>query len=189
MRRSVGGSQTLRRIGLTFLAAVAFVAAGALCDSQTGVAVAADQPAAAGSAEPAGSGQTGKTQATPSTAKKSTGKKAKGEKSAKPRGRLPAYFSDVVTEEQRDKIYAIQKECEPRINELKRDLEALTKARDEKINALLTPEQKSKIEDRKAEAKKDREKKEGTESKEGNAKPTPPAPKPQSAKAKPKSAE
>jgi hypothetical protein len=177
------GSQTLRWIRLTLLGAVALVAAGSLRGGQTGVAGAADQPAAAGSSQPAASGPAAGTQTTSSTAKKSTGKKAKREKSAKPKGRLPNYFSGVVTDEQRDKIYAIQSESEPKINELKRELEALTKARDEKINALLTPEQKKKIEDRKAEAKQAREKKEGSESKDGNAKPTPPASKSQ---AKPK---
>jgi len=171
-------------MGLAFFGALGIVAIGALGGGQTATAVAADQPAAAGSAQSADSGQAAGTQATPSKEKKSTGKKTKGGKSAKPRGRLPNYFSGVVTDEQREKIYAIQNEFEPKIKELILKLDSLKKERDEKINALLTPEQKKKIDDLKAAAKQAREKKEstGSKEKEGGAKATSTAPKPQAAK-------
>jgi hypothetical protein len=78
---------------------------------------------------------------------------------------LPAYFSGVITEEQRQKIYAIQKEFAAKIRPLQRQIESLTKERDEQIAALLTPEQRQKIEALKAAAKKARETKAGAESK------------------------
>jgi hypothetical protein len=67
--------------------------------------------------------------------------------------RLPANFGKVIDEKQREQIYAVQEEYGPKIEALKKQLDTLTKERDEKINALLTPEQIKKIEDLKAEAK------------------------------------
>jgi len=145
--------------GLVLLAVALLVAANALPGVQSGVALAADQPAAAGSAQPSGSGQAAGTEATTSKEKKSAPKKTKGAKTTKPRGRLPNYFSGVVTDEQRGKIYAIQSEFDPKIKELSIKLEALKKERDEKILALLSPEQRKKIDDLKAAAKKSREEK------------------------------
>jgi hypothetical protein len=86
--------------------------------------------------------------------KKASSKTAKGEKSTKSAARLPAYFSAVVTEEQRQKIHSIQNDYAGRIEPLRRQLDSLTKERDDKINATLTPEQKQKIEALKAAAKK-----------------------------------
>lgn len=148
--------------GLVLLGVAILVTAGALLGMQSGVVFAADPPAAAASAQSSGSGQAAGTQATPSKEKKSTAKKTKGAKATKPRGRLPNYFSGVVTEEQRAKIYAIQGEFDPQIKELSLKLDALKKERDEKILALLTPEQKKKIDDLKAAAKQSREKKEAS---------------------------
>lgn len=62
------------------------------------------------------------------------------------RGRLPAHYGKVVTEEQRTAIYKIQEEYRPKIEALKAQLEAIEKQRDEKIAAVLTPEQKKQIE-------------------------------------------
>jgi len=59
----------------------------------------------------------------------------------------------VVDDKQRQAIYDIQKEYHPRIAALKAQLEALIKERDEKIDAVLTPEQLQKIEAAKAAAK------------------------------------
>ena len=183
MRRSVV-IRVPRWTGLVFVGALAIFAANGFCGEKTDAA----QPAAGAAQAPAKSEAPG-TQAAPSAEKKPSGKKTKAGKPAKARGRLPNYFSGVVNDEQREKIYAIQKECEPEINELKRKLESLTKARDEKINALLTPEQKKKIEDLKAAAKKSRDqkeseekpepkvKKEAKEKKQTKDKPASPAPK------------
>jgi len=85
--------------------------------------------------------------------------KDKPAKAAKSKGRLPPYFGAVVTAEQRESIYAIQAEYDPKISQLRKEIEALTKARDEKIFALLTAEQKKKIEELKAAARSPKKKK------------------------------
>ena len=74
-------------------------------------------------------------------------------KAKKPAGRLPNYYGAVVTKEQRDKILAIQRDYAAKIDPLRRQLEQLTKERDEKIEGLLTPQQKQQIEKKKADAK------------------------------------
>lgn len=74
-------------------------------------------------------------------------------KTKKFRGRLPAYFSQVVDEEQRKAIYAIQEEYSAKIVSLKTQLETMTKERDDKIAATLTASQREKIEGLKATAK------------------------------------
>jgi len=79
--------------------------------------------------------------------------KATAKKDAKTKGRLPAYYSQVVSDEQRGKIYEIQAQYRERIDALKAQLAALVKEQDEKINAVLTAEQLKKIEDLKAAAK------------------------------------
>lgn len=62
-----------------------------------------------------------------------------------PRGRLPAYYAEVVDEKQRQTIYAIQQEYAERIKQLRLQLDAATKERDQKIAAVLTPEQQKKV--------------------------------------------
>lgn len=62
-----------------------------------------------------------------------------------PRGRLPAHYAEVVDEKQRAAIYAIQQEYAERIKQLRLQLDAVTKERDQKIAAVLTPEQKDKV--------------------------------------------
>lgn len=62
------------------------------------------------------------------------------------RGRLPAHYSKVVTPEQRQAIYKIQEEYRPQIEALEAQISALEKQRDEKITAILTPEQKKQVE-------------------------------------------
>jgi hypothetical protein len=82
---------------------------------------------------------------------------AKGKARARSAGRLPAHYKDVVSEEQKAKILAIQKELGPKIAELRKQLESLTAQQTQKIEAVLTPEQLKKIEELKAAAKKQRE--------------------------------
>jgi Spy/CpxP family protein refolding chaperone len=65
------------------------------------------------------------------------------------RHRLPLHYAQVVTEEQKQKILKIQDEYQPKI-------EALEKERDAKIAALLTPEQKQKIEEVSGKAKREK---------------------------------
>ncbi len=72
------------------------------------------------------------------------------------RGRLPAYFSQVVSEEQRQKIYQIQEDYRPKLESLELQRRALLKERNEKIAALLTAEQKKQIKDAATKAKRKR---------------------------------
>ncbi len=186
MRRTVV-IRVLRWTGLVLAGALAIFVASGFCGEKTAAAQPAAEPAAAETTQTPAKSDAAGTQPAPSAEKKPSGKKAKGEKPAKPRGRLPSYFSGVVNDEQREKIYAIQKQCEPKISDLRKELDSLIKARDEKINALLTPEQKKKIEDLKAAAKQSREKKETKpepkvkketkEKKQTKDKPASPAPK------------
>ncbi|HLA86231.1 MAG TPA: hypothetical protein VJL29_15695 [Thermoguttaceae bacterium] len=89
--------------------------------------------------------------------KDNAGAKADPPKAAVPlKGRLPAHFRTVVTDEQRQKIYAVQQEYDPRIRKLREQLKTLTAERNAKIDALLTPEQRKKIADLKAAAKEKR---------------------------------
>ena len=69
------------------------------------------------------------------------------------KGRLPKYYTNVVTEKQREEIYKIQEEYRPKIDAAKAQLQALTKEQNEKISAVLTADQKKKIEDAAAAAK------------------------------------
>jgi Spy/CpxP family protein refolding chaperone len=62
------------------------------------------------------------------------------------RPRLPMYYGKVVTEEQRQKIYDIQRKYFPQIRALQKQLEALIAKRDAEIEAVLTPQQKAEIE-------------------------------------------
>jgi Spy/CpxP family protein refolding chaperone len=72
------------------------------------------------------------------------------------RGRhvLPKYYAKVITEAQRAKIYAIQDQYDPKIDALAAQLKALKAQRDEKVKAVLTPEQQKQVEDATAKAKK-----------------------------------
>jgi hypothetical protein len=59
--------------------------------------------------------------------------------------RLPAHYGSVVNEKQRKEIYKIQEEYQPKIEALKKQLDALKKERDEKISAVLTEEQRKRL--------------------------------------------
>jgi len=74
---------------------------------------------------------------------------------AKPRTgghRLPAYYKDVVTQEQREAIYRIQEEYGAKIAEAKARMADLQQQQAAKIEALLKPEQKQKIDQLRAAA-------------------------------------
>lgn len=72
------------------------------------------------------------------------------------RGRLPAYFGEVVDEKQRQHIYDIQLEYHPRIQVLKSQLKALLAERDAEIRDVITDAQWEKIEQLRREAKQKR---------------------------------
>jgi Spy/CpxP family protein refolding chaperone len=71
--------------------------------------------------------------------------KADGKKADKATGRLPAYYKGVVNDDQRQQIYKIMAEYAPRLADLHAQMRQATKEQDDKIEALLTPEQKQKI--------------------------------------------
>ena len=71
--------------------------------------------------------------------------KAKAGAKEKPKGRLPAYYKDVVTDEQKDQIYVIQAKYE-------KQLDAVKAKQNGEIEALLSAEQKEKLAKVKAEA-------------------------------------
>ena len=80
------------------------------------------------------------------------------QKAKKSRGRLPIHYRHVVDEKQREAIYKTQKEYASKIADLRAQLAAIVKERNEKIAAILTPQQLEKIEKLKAEAQKKRKK-------------------------------
>lgn len=80
---------------------------------------------------------------------------------AKPRGRLPSHYGKVVDPAQKEKIYKIQQSYEPKIAELNAQLQALRDKRDAEIDAVLTAEQRQKVAQYQADAKKQRAAKAG----------------------------
>ena len=96
----------------------------------------------------------------PATGQEESGAKPAAAKKAKKfRGRLPNHYRHVVDEKQRQEIYKIQEEYASRLAALKAQLAAMTKERDEKVVAVLTPEQLKKVEQLAAEAKAKRDEK------------------------------
>ena len=71
--------------------------------------------------------------------------KAKAGAKQKNKGRLPAYYKDVVTDEQRDQIYAIQAKYEKQLTDLQSQIDAVKAKQNEEIDALLSAEQKEKL--------------------------------------------
>ncbi|HEX3656954.1 MAG TPA: hypothetical protein VHV55_14150 [Pirellulales bacterium] len=72
---------------------------------------------------------------------------------SKLKGRLPNYYSKVVDGAQREKIQQIQQTYAPQIEQLQAQLKALNEKREAEINALLTPEQRTRLAALSAEAK------------------------------------
>jgi hypothetical protein len=68
------------------------------------------------------------------------------------RGRLPAYFSGVVTSEQRQEIYELQKEYHEKLVALEEEMAKLKAARDEEIDGILTVEQLAEVKKKRAAA-------------------------------------
>jgi hypothetical protein len=71
-----------------------------------------------------------------------TGQEAKEKKA---RGRLPAYYADIVTNDQKQKIYDLQSKYARQIEALNEQLEALERQRDGEIENVLTADQKEKL--------------------------------------------
>jgi hypothetical protein len=60
---------------------------------------------------------------------------------AEPRGRLPDFYNRVVTEQQREQIYGIQKKYKADIDKLEQQLAEVKARRDAEIEAVLSKEQ------------------------------------------------
>jgi hypothetical protein len=83
----------------------------------------------------------------------SVGQEAKKEKTEKKaKGMLPPYFADIVTEEQRTKIYEIRAGYLKQREALEAQLAELRNKEMSEIEGLLTPEQKEKLEKAREEA-------------------------------------
>jgi Spy/CpxP family protein refolding chaperone len=63
-----------------------------------------------------------------------------------PKGRLPAYYADVVTAKQREEIYSIQSSYATQLKDLNQQIADLLKKQREEIEALLSPEQRAQLE-------------------------------------------
>ncbi|MEX0938571.1 MAG: hypothetical protein WDZ59_11985 [Pirellulales bacterium] len=57
------------------------------------------------------------------------------------RGRLPAFYRQVITEQQREEIYSIQGKYRERIEALEKQLQEVNAQCDKEIESVLTPEQ------------------------------------------------
>jgi hypothetical protein len=64
---------------------------------------------------------------------------------AKARGRLPAYYKDIVDARQKEQIYSIQAEFNGKIDALKEQIEKLADDRDAAVENVLSPAQKGKL--------------------------------------------
>lgn len=60
----------------------------------------------------------------------------------KPKGRLPLYYASIVTDQQREAIYALQARYAQQLAALQQQIEALEKQRDQDIENVLSPQQK-----------------------------------------------
>jgi hypothetical protein len=63
----------------------------------------------------------------------------------KAKGRLPAYYAGIVTEAQRERIYAIQDKYAKQIADLEAQLGTLAKQRDGEIEKLLDADQRERV--------------------------------------------
>lgn len=84
---------------------------------------------------------------------------AKAEKKEKSAGRLPPYYGQVVTKEQREKIYAVQAKYADQIEKLLEQVNTLEKTQNEEIEAVLSQEQRDQVMKLASDAKSKRSKK------------------------------
>jgi hypothetical protein len=61
------------------------------------------------------------------------------------KGRLPAYYGQIVDAGQRQRIYQIQSTYNRQIDALQAEIDALTAKRDAEIRAVLSPEQQQRL--------------------------------------------
>ena len=89
----------------------------------------------------AGGPQAGAQDGKPAAGATQDGQPAPRKPEKKIRGRLPAYYSRVVSQEQRTEIYSIQARFKEQMAELHKQLAALAAQRDKEVRGVLTPEQ------------------------------------------------
>ncbi len=118
--------------------------------SRSWIGLAASALALALLVAPAGAQGPGKATATPAASKAGV-KTVK--KRRKPRGRLPAYYSRVVTAKQRDEIYSIQARYNEQIQKLQQQLETLVAQRNADVEKVLSAEQRAEVEQLRARRK------------------------------------
>jgi Spy/CpxP family protein refolding chaperone len=70
---------------------------------------------------------------------------AKEARKKETKGRLPAYYGQIVNPAQRQRIYQIQANYDPQIEALLAQIETLTEKRDAEIRAVLSPEQQQRL--------------------------------------------
>jgi hypothetical protein len=75
---------------------------------------------------------------------------------AKPRGRLPAYYAQVVSNLQRERIYSLQQSYAEQIEALEAQLKDLQTKMQGEIRGVLTPEQQKKVDELTEAARKSR---------------------------------
>lgn len=96
--------------------------------------------------------------------KQAAGKQAAKKQSDRARRRLPAYYSKVVDDTQREAIYKIQDKYEPRIAKIEAQLQEMIEQRDAEIATVLTPAQRKQVSTLAAEAADKRRKGDGASS-------------------------
>ena len=88
-------------------------------------------------------------------ATKAAEKAAPAKVASKPRGRLPQYYGQVgLSDKQRQQIYDVQASYGKQIDELQKQIDALEAKEETEVAAVLTPEQKTKLDELLAAAKK-----------------------------------
>jgi cell division protein ZapA (FtsZ GTPase activity inhibitor) len=113
-----------------------------------------DKPATAHTATP-GTLQPSSAESTPANTPATTSETtpAKTTKAKRHRGdHLPLYYKGLVTDDQKEQLYSIQDDYRPKLKALKDQLKALTAERDAKLDALLTADQKAKVQAKRDEA-------------------------------------
>ena len=98
----------------------------------------------------------------------SVGQEAKAKKA---KGRLPPYFADIVTDEQREKIYEVQSKYAKERDALEAQLEELRSIEMGEIEGLLDADQKEKLKKAREEAAA-KKKKKSSDTKAAETKPT-----------------
>ena len=104
-----------------------------------------------------------------SKAKAST--EASADAPAKVKGRLPAYYKDIVDAKQKEKIYTLQADYNGKIDALEEQIKKLTADRDAAVEGVLSPEQKEKLKKAKDGASAGKKKKPAAEAPADAAKP------------------